>query len=170
MSDGIDLYDASKQFLLDYRTTPHSAMNQTPARLFLGRVFELKTRFSLLRPRETDEFMYAAQNRQIQNHRGTRIIKFGIGDPVVVKDCRGGRESWTEARIVRELVSGVTYLVEVTPEIIWKRHSNQIRECSENMAKSNNTHSKDEIHHCCRPIVAATAPQLRRSERLRHQK
>jgi len=61
LNSGLNLGEAIKQFLFDYRCTPHSATNQTPAKLMLGR--ELRNRFSLLRPRETEHTMYAHQNR-----------------------------------------------------------------------------------------------------------
>lgn len=161
--DGLKLYDAVEQFLLDYRTTPHCGTNQTPAKLFLGR--EIRTRFSLLRPRETDDIVYAAQSRQIKNHKGARHVNFKVGDKVVVTDYRGRKESWAEARIVRELVPGVTYLVEVDSNIIWKRHSNQMREYGDNTLA---VHQEVKEKEALNTKEIETAQQsLRRSERLR---
>ena len=129
MDNGLNLNDAIKQFLVDYRSTPHSAIHKTLAKLFLGR--ELRTRFSLLRPREIKDTIYMAQNRQVRNHKGARAINFDIGDTVMVTDYRGkGNESWIKAQVIEEIIPGVTFRVEVAPDIIWKRHSNQIRECS----------------------------------------
>lgn len=82
--NGLNLNDAIKQFLVDYRSTPHSATHQTPAKLFLGR--ELRTRFSLLRPGEIKDTIYMGQNRQVRNHKGARAINFDIGDTVMVTD------------------------------------------------------------------------------------
>ena len=57
IKSGLTLEDAVKQFLFDYRSIPHSSTNQSPASLMLGR--ELRTRFSLLRPSETESVMYS---------------------------------------------------------------------------------------------------------------
>ena len=91
----------------------------------------MRTRFSLLWPRETNEIINSYE-RQCRNYSGNRNVNFAQGQIVSVTDYRGGKKSWTKARIVSELIPGVTYLVEVTFDITWKRHSNQLREIVEN--------------------------------------
>lgn len=126
----VNLQDAVKQFLLDYRTTPYRATNQTSEKLFLR--WEVKTRFSLLRPEDSKDHIYDTQNRPIINYRDTRSVNFKVGDSVGVTDYREGKINWTKAKIIKEIVPGVTYLVEAAPDVVWKRHSNQMHEMREN--------------------------------------
>lgn len=83
---GLNLEDVVKQFLFDYRTTPHSATKQTPTKLMLRREFH--TRFSLLRPREPEQIMYEQKNRQLKKYKGARQVKFKVGDPAMVADSQ----------------------------------------------------------------------------------
>lgn len=158
IKSGLIIEDALKQFLFDYRSTPHSSTNQSPAKLMLGR--ELRTRFSLLRPRETESLMYNNQNRQVQNHKGSRNVKFNVDDCVMVTDYRSVKMKWTKAKIKKIIVPGVTFLVEIDGENVWKRHSNQMIESSarafvENANTSENT-------------VSIQQPELRRSARIKN--
>lgn len=53
LESGYKFASARKQFLFDYRNTPHAATGKTPVKLMFGR--ELRTRFSLLRPPAIEE-------------------------------------------------------------------------------------------------------------------
>lgn len=163
INNGLSLEKATKQFLFDYRITPHMGTNQSPAKLMLGR--ELRTRFSLLRPRETQQIIYTHQNRQIKNHKGSRMEQFEIGDPVMVTDYRGGKTSWIKGTVVKEIVPGVTFLVEVDSSIVWKRHSNQMRQCNENL-----TDFRGNTPKVSTTVAPPEQSVLRRSERIRNQR
>ncbi|XP_033226013.1 uncharacterized protein LOC117178695 [Belonocnema kinseyi] len=111
-------------------TYVHLSRNMTEPQVFsvLGR--ELRTRFSLLRPRETESSMSNNQNRQVQNHTGAKEVKFNIGDCVMVTDHRPGKMTWVKGKIKKNIVPGATFLVEVDTDVMWKWHSNQMVECS----------------------------------------
>lgn len=163
IKDNLSFTDALNQFLFDYRSTPHTATNQSPSKLMLGR--ELRTRFSLIRPRETESLMYNNQNRQIKNHKGERCVNFNVGDSVMVTDNRSGKMRWVKAKIRKILIPGVTYLVEIDSATIWKRHSNQMIECSnkvfdEPISETESKTSPDAIEN--------TQCVVRRSERLKN--
>lgn len=158
VKSGLCLSEAVKQFLFDYRSTPHTSTNQSPAKLMLGR--ELRTRFSLIRPRETECLMYNNQNRQMDNHKGARQVKFNVGDSVMVTDHRSGKMKWITAKILKILVPGVTYLVEIDSATIMKRHSNQMLECSEEVCEEPTSVSKNKVDD--------SQTVLRRSERLKN--
>lgn len=97
-------------FLMSYRNTPHSVTGSTPAQLFLKR--QPKTKLSFLKP----DFQQDMFNKQLNNmwqkdkHRGTER-GFLVGDKV----C-GENVAWTDG-IVAQIVSPVTYLVNVAGEV-----------------------------------------------------
>ena len=108
IESGLSLENATKQCLFEYRTISHALTNQTPAKLILGR--ELRTRFSLLRPRETEELLCDNQN-------------------------------------------------QIDYDVMWKRHSNQMIECSAKVFSETKTASDNSVN------IEQTV--LRRSERLK---
>ena len=114
-----------------------------------------------------EENVYRAQGRQIRSYGGRRKASFEIGNFVMVTDYRGKMESWVKARIVQELVAGVTYLVELSPNIIWKRHCNQMRECDEDVrilhSRTNDTNPERLLSDNSEPST------FRRSKRLQQQ-
>ncbi len=75
-----------ENFLLTYRTTPHSSTGVTPASLFLGR--SLRTRLDLMRP-ELEKIVsdkQAVQKRQHDQHARRRVLH--IGQHIIVKNLR----------------------------------------------------------------------------------
>lgn len=151
---GATINEAIRIFLFDYRTTPHAATQQTPAKLIFGR--ELRTRFSLLRPPITSEIIHSHQTRQAKNHRGARVVEFRVGDAVMTKDYRGGKETWTPGVIENEITPGVTYDVKVEGQS-WKRHANQILARSSQLQKQ----------LADKPMIIPADIVLRRSKRIR---
>lgn len=104
------------EFLLTYRTTPHSATRRTPAEL-MGR--PLRTRLDAVRPSLTQRL----ERRQIQG-RPTRYIE--VGEPVLVRDYRSRKTAWAQG-VVGRILGPCTYLIHVG-DLIWKRHIDQIRQ------------------------------------------
>ena len=110
-----------QEFLLTYRTTPHSTTNKTPSEMMFGR--RIRTRLDLLRP--SIEQAVLAKNPGVLNPR-----ELGIGERVWAQDYRTRKPSWIKGTISARL-SPVTYQVEVrlsSGEVIWKRHIDQIKE------------------------------------------
>lgn len=106
----ISLKHRLANFLLRYRSTPHTVTGRTPAELFLKR--QIRTRFSLLRP-NLAETVAEKQAKQKQNHdHGTlRLRVFQEGDHVRVRNFRGGKEKWTQATVIQRR-GPVTYLIQ----------------------------------------------------------
>jgi phage FluMu protein Com len=109
-------------FLFDYRTTTHKSSGVTPARLMMGR--ELRNRFSLLRPTPIYQNLVESQEKQLKYAKGARVLVLNEGDLVNVKDFRRGKK-WSKGHIVKVLIPGSTFLVEVEGAK-WKRHANQL--------------------------------------------
>ena len=68
-------------FLLCYRSTPHSSTGRTPASLFLHR--ELRTRLSLLEPRPEENVLNAQGKEVGKKSKSTR--EFSVGQAVIAR-------------------------------------------------------------------------------------
>ncbi|CAG2213598.1 unnamed protein product [Mytilus edulis] len=120
--ENADLNKKLANFLLAYRNTPHTTTNETPAKLFMGR--NLRNRLDLIKP---------DINRQVQDKQMKIAIKptketlrqFTEGETVAVRDYRGPNK-WTSG-LVTKREGPLNYQVEVSPNSIWKRHADQIR-------------------------------------------
>ncbi|KAL3999164.1 tetraspanin-4 [Sarotherodon galilaeus] len=76
-------------FLIMYRSTPHTVTGRTPAELFLKH--QIQTRFSLLKP-ELTRHIEQKQSEQKQHHddRTQPVRVFSEGDAVCIRNFRGG--------------------------------------------------------------------------------
>ena len=110
-------------FLLAYRTAPHSTTGESPALLFMGR--NLRTRLDLLKPDIRQRVEDKQQNQAASKNQGpTRQLH--VGQTVVARSYRGGNK-WMPAVIVAR--SGpLSYEVKVAPNMIWRRHLDQLKE------------------------------------------
>ena len=111
------------EFLLTYRSTPHSVTGQTPSELLLGR--RIRTRLDLVRPDRRARI--SRQSQGVQHPRA-----FVVGDLVIARDYRNVRKpGWVQGVIVSQ-ASPVTYQVQVevgNEVVVWKRHVDQLRAC-----------------------------------------
>lgn len=103
-------------FLLSYRTTPHSTTNRTPAEMMSGR--NLRTKLSAVHPSISDRIQ-----KQSSSEKPTRQIE--IGEPVLARDYRHQKETWI-AGVVSKKLGPCTYAVLVGNKV-WKRHIDQLR-------------------------------------------
>ena len=122
-STNLTLHHRIANFLLTYRSTPHATTNQSPASLFLQR--QLRTRFSLITP-SIERRVHSKQAEQKSQHdKHTKIRQFQMDQPVMVRSYRPGPK-WIPGTIRKQL-GPVTFLVEVAPNAIIKRHMDQLR-------------------------------------------
>lgn len=99
-------------FLMQYRSTPHSVTGQTPAELFLGR--KTRTRFSNLLP-NLEEHMKDQQGKQQRQHDRSRVKgrELNAQDTVQVRNHNPREASkWLLGTVVHSL-GPLTYLVRV---------------------------------------------------------
>jgi hypothetical protein len=92
---GANREDRLNQFLLMYRTTPHSTTGRSPAEIFLKR--RPRTRFDLLKPdlRKTIQDSQAIQ-KKYHDQLPTQFREFAVGEIVRVKNCRNGVETFVK--------------------------------------------------------------------------
>ncbi|CAH8535475.1 unnamed protein product [Dicrocoelium dendriticum] len=116
-------------FLLVYRSTsnPQVPNQLSPAEALMGR--KLRTVNSLLTPRCTNEQERNVRMEQYYNERHrTQARRFYPGQRVLVRDYRAGNPQWVVGSIRRN-IGQVLYEVNVG-NLIWTRHSNQLRPTS----------------------------------------
>lgn len=122
VNGGKTLDHAVNVFLFDYRSTEHCTTGRSPAWMVYKR--EIRTRFDLLKPEITTE-VETKQLAQALARKGSRKTDFKEGDWVWVDDHRVHNKMKVLAQIVEQL-SPVTFKVEVSPELKWKRHVDQM--------------------------------------------
>ena len=111
------------KFLMKYRNTPHSTTGETPATLFMGR--NLRTRLDLIKPDIRKHVLDKQTSQAKQNSAiASNTRQLFVGQAVSVRDYRG-KEKWIQG-IVRARTGPVSYQVEVAPNVIWKRHIDQL--------------------------------------------
>lgn len=118
-------------YLLIYRTTPHSTTGEPPSLLLMGR--RLRNRLDLLTP-SVEKHVEARQYSTMLSrtaHRGFR--KFNAGDSVLARNFgRGGK--WVRG-VVTEVLGSRHYMVKVAGNL-WKRHIDQLLRCPADVAST----------------------------------
>jgi len=122
--DGLSLSHRLQNFLLSYRTTPHSTTNVAPCELFLGR--KVRTRLDLIKPDVSDRVLQSQAQQKSKHDQHARYRDMHIGQKVMVKNMRAG-PTWIPGEIIQQL-GPVTYLVDVFGDRPWKCHIDQLKE------------------------------------------
>ena len=111
-------------FLLTYRTTPHTTTNVAPCTLLMGR--SLRTRLDMIRP-NLDSTVCAAQAKQKQHHdEHSKSREFLPGDNVWTRDFRNNETKWISG-VVLQSVGPLSYMIQLDDGTLWKRHIDHIR-------------------------------------------
>lgn len=132
------------KFLMKYRNTPHSTTGETPATLFMGR--KLRTRLDLIKP----DIRKHVTDKQVGQAKpkgaiASNVRQLFIGQTVSVRNYRG-KEKWIQG-IVRARTGPLSYRIEVAPNVIWRRHIDQLL-ASDNSNMPNNTRDwEPEVTH-----------------------
>ena len=84
-------------FLLSYRTTPHSTTNVTPCSLFLNR--QVRTRFDLLRPSTEEDVASKQADQKLQHDQHAKPRELFLGQRVLVRNIRPG-QAWIPGTVV----------------------------------------------------------------------
>ena len=105
------------RFLLGYRTTPHTATGCTPAELLMGR--RLRTRLDLMHLN-----LSSRVEKRSKPSLPSRTRSLEIGDPVMVKDYRTGKDSWSRGVVQ----TSSTDLSSASRDLFWNRHIDQLRD------------------------------------------
>jgi len=91
-------------FLLTYRTIPHTTTGRTTVERFLKR--EVRTRLSLLKP-DLNRRVMEKQETQMRNQAtppSTTLREFHEKEDVLVRDYTGGKEKWVQGTVTENLL------------------------------------------------------------------
>lgn len=122
--DGLTLAHRLQNFLLTYRTTPHSTTGTPPCELLMGR--HLRTRWDLLQP-DLGRHVRTKQWKQKEQHdQHVRMRVFPVGQSVMARNFRPGA-AWLPGVIAQQL-GPLTYLVDVSNGRLWKRHVDHLKD------------------------------------------
>lgn len=110
------------RFLMKYRNTPHSTTGETPATLFMGRI--LRTRLDLIKPDLRKHVVCKQEKQAKSNNTSGEVRQLYVGQAVSVRNYRG-KEKWIPG-IVHARTGPVSYQVQIAPNVIWKRHIDQL--------------------------------------------
>ena len=114
-------------FLLCYRSTPHSTTGVSPASLFLGR--EVRTRFDLLKP-DINKRVYEKQSQQKTDHDNhVRVRTFTVSEQVMVKNFRPG-PLWFPGTITQQH-GPLSFTVCTESGQHWQRHVDHMKHLGE---------------------------------------
>lgn len=109
-------------FLLSYRNTPHATTKVSPASALLNR--QLRTRLDLLRPLKTKEVVRLQQRAQVDRRGKAQLRTFTPGDQVLARNYTRG-EKWKPATVLAK-TGPVSYIVETSDHLVWRRHIDQL--------------------------------------------
>lgn len=121
IKEGKSVEHAINLFQFDYRASAYTTTGRSLASLLYKR--ELRTRFDLLKPNVKNE-VEGSQAAQIKHRPGNRCVSFKPGNVVMVDDHRVRNRKRVKATITKQL-SPVTFKVQVSPSLSWKRHVDQ---------------------------------------------
>ena len=126
-SDFKEPHQKLMNFLLCYRTTPHSNTNELPCELFLQR--KLQTRLDLLRPDLTITISQKQANQKDGHDSHSRRREFFVGQRVMARNLRDGPR-WVLGTVV-ERRGPLSYLVQVATGVLWRRHIDHLLETAD---------------------------------------
>ena len=123
-NDGLTPSHQLANFLLTYRTIPHSTTGTPPCELLMGR--SLHTRLDLLKP-DTRQSVSRRQAKQKKRHdQHARLRSFQVGQSVMAKNFGSGA-AWLPG-VIAQQQGPVTYLVDVSEGRLRKRHVDHLKE------------------------------------------
>ena len=109
-------------FLLAYRTAPHTTTGESPSMLFMGR--NIRTRLDVLKP----DIRKRVEERQL-NQAAKRSLnptkQLQIGQDVIARNYRGKRK-WVPGVIMAK-TGPLSYQVKVAQNMVWRRHIDQLK-------------------------------------------
>ena len=122
--EGCDLKYRLCQFLLKYRSSPHTTTDVAPCELFLKR--SMRTRLDMLKPDLQRMVLDQQAHQKLIHDKHARGREFVVGQNVMVWNLLNGPK-WVSG-VISERRGPLTYLVEVGPNQYWRRHVDHIRD------------------------------------------
>lgn len=131
--DGGTMQTRLSRFLTAYRNTPHATTGESPAVLMFGR--SLRTRLDLMKPNRREEVL----NKQAKMLHVGRERQVSTGQQVMVRDYRRGGK-WARG-VVQAQTGPRTYEVQVGPNMVWRRHIDQMHSTEGQAGEQLNEHA-----------------------------
>ena len=150
LNSGLPLHRRVLNFLFTYRSTPHTTTGVSPSSLFLHR--RIRTRLDLLHPNSESQVLAKQAQQKSQHDRRAQHREFFVGQTVMARNLRPGPD-WVPTVVVERL-GPLTYLVETSNKLLWKRHLDLLRELS--MRNSNTEPQEDTSPNDLEPEVCST--------------
>ena len=104
------------RFLFQYRLTPHTTTDQSPAELLMGR--QPRAHLDQLIPNLQAQVQQKQLKQKARHDRTTRPKTFQIGEPVFIRNFSRG-PTWLPGTIVR-MQGPRTFKVELIDGCIWR--------------------------------------------------
>ena len=114
-------------FLCKYRITPHMTTNETPSMLLDGKI--IRTRLDILK-QNTRDVVNTKQHQMMGSKMDSTVKQYENGEPVLVRDYRNNQK-WEEG-LIHSRTGPVSYNVSMDNDMVWRRHTDQIRPSSPN--------------------------------------
>ena len=111
------------KILFQYRITPQSSTQETPAKLLNGR--EFKSRLDLIKPNTAVKIDQRQQQQKTLRDRNSVDNSFNNGDMVYIRNFRPGPR-WIAGTIV-QVMSPISYMVEILSGHIVCRHLEHVK-------------------------------------------
>ena len=150
LNSGLPLHRRVLNFLFTYRSTPHTTTGVSPSSLFLHR--RIRTRLDLLHPNIESQVLAKQAQQKSQHDRRAQHREFFVGQTVMARNLRPGPDR--VPTVVVERLGSLTYLVETSNKLLWKRHIDLLRELS--MRNSNTEPQEDTSPNDLEPEVCST--------------
>ena len=110
------------RFLMSYRTTPHTTIEETPPELFLRR--SIQTRLDPLKPNLKDKVSQKQEDqKRFHDNPTTKTRKFSPEQKVLVENLRNATPKWISGKIITK-TGPLSYKVEIDG-VIHRRHVDQ---------------------------------------------
>ena len=123
-NNGLTLAHRINNFLLTYRTTPHTTTGTPPSELLMGRT--LRTRWDIMKPDVGQRVCWCQAKQKEGKDNNSKLRHFMMGQSVMVKNFRTG-PTWMPGIIVQQL-GPLTYMIEVSAGKFWKRHVDHVKD------------------------------------------
>ena len=141
--DGMSHHHILTNFLMKYRTTPHSTTGVPPCELMFKR--SLRTVLDLLKPSIDKEVVKSQAKQKQYCDKKSRVRNVEVGQMVLVRDYRNKNRKWVKG-VVKQKLGNVMFLVEVGGHV-WKRHINQMHIVNEDLEYDHPPYSDNEVRN-----------------------
>ena len=123
-NNGLTFAHRMNNFLLTYRTTPHSTTGTPPSELLMG--CALRTRWDIMKPDVGQRVCWRQAKQKEGKDQNTKLRHFVMGQSVMVKNFRAG-PTWVPGVIAQQL-GPLTYMIEISAGKFWKRHVDHVKD------------------------------------------